>query len=271
MGLRGRSERINMNVKEQLAMYRKALAAEEANRSEILAQFDTRIANLQSLISGLSNPAISAQGGSGTEATLKRKGKAPTAIVSTKAAKKTTKKTAKPVKVYTRATAVAKGGKKNPDVPRLEDAMQIVMGGKELSAPEIHAEIRARHWIPASKDPLGYIRYALSANRAIFLRREGVRGRYHLDPKTNPYASGKHKFPIEGYVNPKTKKKAEQVEDLAEVEGVVEPPSMDNVEVVSTAATAVMREDPKSVVDELLRDGGESAFGRQAPIAARTE
>jgi hypothetical protein len=257
-----------MNVKEQLAMYKKALAAEEANRSEVLAQFDTRIANLKSLISGLSNPAIAAQGGldAGVE-TPKRKGKASTAPAPTKAVKKAVKK---PVKTYTRATTVSRG-KKNPDIPRLEDAMQIVMGSKELSAPEIHAEIKARHWIPASKDPLGYIRYALSANGAIFLRREEVRGRYHLDPK-NPYASGKHKVPIEGHVNPKTKKRSKQGEEL-EVESIVEPPSMNSVEVASTSADVVVvrREDPKSVVDELLRDGGESAFGRQAPIAARTE
>lgn len=108
---------------------------------------------------------------------------------------------------------------------RLEDSIQIVMGDREMSAPEIHKEIIERGWLPdSSKDPLNYIRYTLSSNKAIF--KSQSRGRYRLDP-SNPYTQGKHQAPIEGHINPKTTKSKEkpvkplvvaQVETEAEIE-----------------------------------------------------
>jgi hypothetical protein len=274
-----------MRVKEQLAIYTKALSAEEQFRSEVNASIDARVVVINDLIDGTkklhalvngsdseldtedetdSEPEVTSRG----EAPKKKKSKKKAApAASKKASKKTASKKAKPAKVFTKATSVPKVSKKSSGIPRLEDAIQLAMGNKELTAPEIHLELKARHWIPDSKDPLGYIRYALSANPAIFRRREGVRGKYHLD-SANPYSTGKHKVPIEGHVNPKGKKKNKD-------KGSSPTSSKAVVEAHFSASTPVPapevdsdngeREDPSAVVSELLRDAGEKAFGRQAP------
>ena len=81
------------------------------------------------------------------------------------------------------------------------------MGGNELSPQEVFERLESKGWLPEnSKEPLGYIRYTLSSNKAIFKSRK--RGRYHLDP-SNPYATGDHEAPIEGHINPKTTKPKE--------------------------------------------------------------
>ena len=273
-----------MRGKEQLSIYTKALAVEEKFRSEVNASIDARVVVIKGLIEGTkklhalvngseseldtedetdSEPEVSARG----EAPKKKSKKKSTTAPSKKVSKKASKKS-KPAKVFTKATSVPKVSKKNSGIPRLEDAIQIAMGNKELTAPEIHAELKARHWIPDSKDPLGYIRYALSANPAIFRRREGVRGKYHLD-SANPYSSGKHKAPIEGWVNPKGKKaKSKDKSSPTSSKAAVEAPSITPAPVIAAPevdSTNGEREDPSAVVSELLRDAGEKAFGRQAP------
>lgn len=271
-----------MKVKEQLAIYMKALEAEEQFRVEVNAKIDARIATIRDLIDGTkklialgeaseSEVPIDEDDESSSElerdeASGSSKKSKKSATTSKKSASK--KNSKKPPKVFTKATGVPPKGKKSAEIPRprLEDSIQIVMGGKELSAPEIHAELKSRHWIPDSKDPLGYIRYALSANPAIFLRREGVRGKYHLDP-SNPYATGKHKGPIEGHVNPKSKKKGKDSVPAAaepvETTVVTQPP--ESSVPTPVAAENGQQEDPANVVADLLKDGGLRAFGRQAP------
>lgn len=86
---------------------------------------------------------------------------------------------------------------------RLEDSIQISMGGREMTAPEVYEKLKEKDWLPDSKDPLNYIRYILSSNKSIF--KSESRGRYHLD-SSNPYAVGNVEAPIEGYVNPKSTK-----------------------------------------------------------------
>lgn len=265
-----------MKVKEQLAIYTKAIEAEEQFRVEVNARIDSRIATIRDLIDGTkklialgeaSEPEVPIDDDDKSEpehsesSTTKKSKK-----LSTSSKKVTTKKSSKKVRVFTKSSGVPPKGKKGAEVqrPRLEDSIQIVMGGKELSAPEIHTELKNRHWIPDSKDPLGYIRYALSANSAIFLRREGVRGKYHLDPR-NPYATGKHKGPIEGHINPKSKKK-----DQDQSPDSVEPIETTTIRPPSSAPKPILtqdgqREDPANVVADLLKDGGLKAFGRQAP------
>jgi hypothetical protein len=265
-----------MKVKEQLAIYTKALEAEEQFRAEVNAKIDARVATIRDLIDGIkklialgeaSDPEVPIDEEEGdtepVEASGSKKSKKKSGPTSKKPA---AKKTSKKVKVFTKASGVPPKGKKGAEIPRprLEDSIQIVMGNKELSAPEIHAELKNRHWIPDSKDPLGYIRYALSANPAIFLRREGVRGKYHLDP-TNPYATGKHKGPIEGHVNPKSKKKGKEDASVS-----VEPAETVITQPPTSAPIPVLiqnggQEDPADVVSDLLKDGGLRAFGRQAP------
>ena len=65
---------------------------------------------------------------------------------------------------------------------------------------EAYKILKAKGWLPTSKDPLGYIRFTLSSEENIFTRVEGQRGVYELDP-TNPYYNGK--FPAR---NPKSSK-----------------------------------------------------------------
>jgi len=269
-----------MKVKEQLATYLKAIEAEEQFRVDVNAKIDARVATIRDLIDGIKKLITLGESSESEVPTDEEESEAEPveASVSSKKAKKksiqsskkpvTTKKSSKkPPKVFTKASGVPPKAKKGVEVPRprLEDSIQIVMGGKELSAPEIHVELKSRHWIPDSKDPLGYIRYALSANPAIFLRRDGVRGKYHLDP-VNPYATGKHKGPIEGHVNPKSKKKAK---DDASVEGgpveatiTTQPPVSAPTPIVALEGN---QEDPADVVRDLLMDSGMKAFGRQAP------
>lgn len=74
--------------------------------------------------------------------------------------------------------------------PRLIDALQMVIRNKKMGAKEAHALLKARNWLPKSKDPLGYIRFTLSDEKDIFHRVEGDRGIYELEP-SNPYYSGK--------------------------------------------------------------------------------
>ncbi len=264
-----------MKVKEQLAIYTKALEAEEQYRVEVNAKIDSRVATIRDLIDNLKKLIALGEGAEvpdeedvseleleHSEKKGKKNRKLPTALK-----KSTSKKGAKKAKVFTKTTGAPPKGKKGSEVtrPRLEDSIQIVMGGKELTAPEICAELKSRHWIPNSKDPLGYIRYSLSANSAIFLRRKGVRGKYHLDP-SNPYATGKHKGPIEGHINPKSKKKGKGDSEDTTVEQevvAVAPPPVTNP--VHTSPENGQQEDPSSVVTDLLKDGGLRAFGRQAP------
>jgi hypothetical protein len=265
-----------MKVKEQLALYTKALEAEEQFRVEVNARIDSRVATIRDLIDGTkklialgeaSEPEvlIDEEDDSELEHVEGSSSKKSKKKLITASKKVSSKKPSKKVRVFTKSSGVPPKGKKGAEVvrPRLEDSIQIVMGSKELSAPEIHAELKNRHWIPDSKDPLGYIRYALSANSAIFLRREGVRGKYHLDSR-NPYATGKHKGPIEGHVNPKSKKKgqSEPPDSMETIETVsIQPPSSTKPTVIKDG----QQEDPANVVADLLKDGGMKAFGRQAP------
>lgn len=80
-------------------------------------------------------------------------------------------------------------------VPRIIDALQMVIKNKQIGAKEAHALLKAKSWLPNSKDPLGYIRFTLSDESEIFHRVEGARGVYELDP-SNPHYNGKPKAPI---------------------------------------------------------------------------
>lgn len=252
-----------MKVKEQLAIYMKAIEVEEKFRVEINAKIDARLATIQGLIDGTKKLiALGEAAESELPTDVEEEPEESEPSKKLKPSKSVTKKNSKKTpKVFTKATGVPVKGKKGAEAPRprLADSMQIVMGGRELSATEIHAELKNRHWVPDSKDPLGYIRYALSANPSIFLRRESVRGKYHLD-KNNPYTVGKHKGPIEGYANPKSKKNSKE-----------NPIVLDKLGGTSTTKPTTtllvqggQQEDSASVVADLLKDGGLKAFGRQA-------
>lgn len=92
-------------------------------------------------------------------------------------------------------------------VPSLKEALQIVTRNKQITPMEAYKILKAKGWLPTSKDPLGYIRFTLSDEKNIFMRVEGQRGVYELDP-TNPYYNGK--FPTR---NPKVSKSSHAEND----------------------------------------------------------
>lgn len=147
--------------------------------------------------------------------------------------------------------------------PRLIDSIQQVMGTKTMTAIEIHGELKMRHWLPNSDDPLGYIRYTLSANKEIFLRVEGQRGHYHLDgakpaakltvvkaapkaPKSEPSVQ------VEAPKVEAPKVEAPKVEVLKVEAPKVVPPAPPSVKAESKPAD----EDPSSVADDILTRAG---------------
>ena len=93
--------------------------------------------------------------------------------------------------------------------PRIIDAIQIVMRNKDMKAQQIHELLKAKGWLPNSRDPMGYIRFTLSSEGEIFQRKDGERGVYHLDP-TNPYYTGK--FPNAKVTQKPTKPTLEEPE-----------------------------------------------------------
>lgn len=156
-----------------------------------------------------------------------------------KAKKKKKHKKAQPP---TKAVRVVTG-----KAPRLIDAIQMVMRNKHMKANQVHDLLKARNWLPNSKDPLGYIRFTLSSEGDIFQRTEGERGVYHLD-EANPYYSGK----ATPSTSKPTRKKsgAAQVEESSPASSRVvvasEPDeSEDQVEVLS-------HEESLGLVDELI-------------------
>lgn len=84
----------------------------------------------------------------------------------------------------------AKRDNSRRNIPSLIEAIQMVVGRKTMNAEEVHTALKAKGWLPASSDPLGYIRYTLSKNKDIFLRVEGRRGHYFLD-QNNPILASK--------------------------------------------------------------------------------
>ena len=203
---------------------------------------------------------------------------APKAKSTPKAKSKPKAKAKKKAKSAPKAKASpkVKGGRKSASksVPRLIEAIQIVMGKSTATGAEIHAELKRRHWLPNSDDPLGYIRYTLSANKNLFLRVEGDRGHYYLDP-SNPYASGKktHDEPKEESV-PAPKAAVVAPEPVvAEVpkaepkkaEPKVEAPKVEAKKAEPKKAAPVVvdpldPESPEAIVDSILSSHGVGSF-----------
>ena len=146
---------------------------------------------------------------------------------------------------------------------RLEDSIQIVMGNQEMSAPIIHEKIKAKDWLPDSKDPLSYIRYTLSSNKAIFKCKS--RGWYHLDP-SNPYTVGEHEVPIEGHVNPKTTKVTKAKPSAATIKPVVVPPKVEPPKIETK-----VEEPPEVVEPPEVEVASEDPIEDTKPVSAPPE
>jgi hypothetical protein len=156
----------------------KLLAVEIESQRKILALSNQRIQAIKKLLVGVEDLYQDVEG-SGT----------PT--VSAKSSKGENKPKNRKLSPSIKPVRVPKG-----QIPRLIDALQMVIQNKKLKAEEVHSYLKTKGWLPKSKDPLGYIRYTLSEKHDIFLRVEGERGLYYLDP-SNPYhnSRSKHKAP----------------------------------------------------------------------------
>jgi hypothetical protein len=175
----------------------KLLAVEIEYQKKILALSNQRIQAIKKLLDGVDelhldkgsdvpdvpDEEAQATGGAPTKAPKEKKGKH--------------KKSTSPIKLVRSPTG---------QVPRLIDALQIVIRNKQVKAIDAYNQLKAKGWLPKSKDPLGYIRFTLSDEKDTFLRVDGQRGVYHLDP-ANPYYSGKsgqakHPKAVEGVDDP---------------------------------------------------------------------
>ena len=62
---------------------------------------------------------------------------------------------------------------------RIEEVISLVLGEREMTAPEILVELRKRHGrVLNVHDALGMIRYLLASRRQLFERVEGKVGHY---------------------------------------------------------------------------------------------
>jgi hypothetical protein len=184
------------------------LAIEIEFQRKVLALSNKRISEIKKSIASIDELHIDVDGDTsiatllGTEATTTISTKSHTAhAVSTSTKKKKKHKKAAPP---TRPIKIASG-----KPPRIIDAIQIVMRNKDMKAQQIYELLKAKGWLPNSRDPMGYIRFTLSSEGEIFQRKDGERGVYHLDP-TNPYYTGK--FPAKG-----TPKSTKSVSDEPEL------------------------------------------------------
>lgn len=178
-------------------------------------------------------------------------------------------------KAGAKSTSTHKGAKSGR---RLIDDMQTVMqstiGQKSvMDANQVFAELKKHRWLPNSNDPLGYVRYTLSANESIFHRAEGQRGKYFLGsttakksapkPAPAPVATAPEttEETIEPTVaaapapapTPAAAPKAAPVVAVA-VAAPVAPPKV--VAKPAPAPVVEEEEDPSKVADDILKDVG---------------
>jgi hypothetical protein len=181
---------------------------------------------------------------------------------------KTTASAAKPKKVQAKPGPKAASPAKKSGKPRLIDAIQGVIGSGTMNAIDVHGELKKRHWLPSSDDPLGYIRYTLSANKDIFLRIEGQRGYYHLSKSKASKANGvaKPKVPAAAKSSPamaaavppapESSKKVVAAPVAPKVVAAPPPPPAPVPAPVAVSQPAGEDEDPAAVADEILKGAG---------------
>jgi hypothetical protein len=173
----------------------------------------------------------------------------------------------KPKKVQAKPGPKAATPKKSGK-PRLIDAIQAVIGSGTMNAIDVHGELKKRHWLPSSDDPLGYIRYTLSANKDIFLRIEGQRGYYHLGKGKAAKANGvaKPKAPAAAKSTPAVAAAVPPAPESSKTV-VAAPPAAPKVVAappppapvpapVAVSKPAGEDEDPAAVADEILKGAG---------------
>jgi len=207
------------------------LALEVEAQKKMLALSNQRIQTLKKLVTDLDlmyvNP-VSDEVVSGLTSLLGGSSEStPTAKKKKGKKKKKALPPAKPIKLV--------AGK----VPRLIDALQMVIRSKSIGAKEAYKLLKARKWLPNSKDPLSYIRFTLSDESEIFHRVEDSRGLYQLDP-SNPY-----------YILGKGKKSEAEVDfPKSSLRAVSTPPTPSMSE--SEPPPAITDDESHQVVDAIL-------------------
>jgi hypothetical protein len=258
----------------------------DTERNKTLDDFFARFTRLERLV----------QGGQVTTKPAAPKAKAsaaPKKVAAKTSAKKTAKKVvAAPKKVAQAAkkpgpkpkvvaskktTAVkAKAASTGKKPPRLIDAIQTVIGSATMNAIQVHGELKKRHWLPNSDDPLGYIRYTLSKEKDIFHRIEGQRGFYHLGkgkaanggakakpaPKAAP-AAAKSAPAVAAAPPPAPESKTQVVAPEPPKVVAAAPPPPPPAPVQSKPAGE--DEDPSAVADEILKGAGIDTTGIGLP------
>lgn len=219
------------------------LAVEIEYQRKLLALSNQRIQALKKLLTDVDALHVDVEGDAVLLAVARSTERSPSAPTPAASTKKTEKKK-KNKKKATPPTKPVKlvAGK----APRLIDALQMVIRNRQMRPKEAHAALQAKGWLPkTSKDPLGYIRFTLSDEKKIFMRVDGQRGLYELDP-SNPYYSGKFS------IQPKPSKKStpDEVED---------PPKSSPVKSSPKAAAAPSppregSEPPPAITDEDSRN-----------------
>ncbi len=118
-------------------------------------------------------------------AALEAKKAAKAAKTAGSKVKKAAAKTAKTAKAGAKVTKVSNPRKAGQQAvasgkrPPIRDAMQTVMGSRQMNAADIFTELKAKGWLPNSSNPLPYIAYLLSSAKDRFERvKEAGRGVY---------------------------------------------------------------------------------------------
>lgn len=211
------------------------LAVEIEYQKKILALSNQRIQAIKMLLADVDALHVDVEGDAVLLAVAQPSTpKPPTSTKKTEKAEKKKKKSkpnppTKPAKVL--------AGK----APRLIDALQMVIRNRQMRPKEAYAALQAKGWLPkTSKDPLGYIRFTLSDEKDTFIRVEGQRGLYELDP-SNPYYSGKPKRAI-----------PDEVEDPPESHPSPEASATPSPSRGSEFPPAITDEDSRNTVTEIL-------------------
>lgn len=222
------------------------LAVEIEYQKKLLALSNQRIQALKKLLADVDALHVDVEGDAVLLAVAQPPTQKPTTSIK-KTDKAEKKKKSKPNPPTKPAKLVA--GK----VPRLIDALQMVIRNGQMRPMEVLEALRAKGWLPKkSKDPLGYIRFTLSDRKDIFIRVEGQRGLYELDPD-NPYYSGR----FSAQSKSSRRSTPDEVEDPPESSTVRSTPKASVApfplrEGEAELPPAITDEDSRNTVDEIL-------------------
>lgn len=238
----------------------------DTERNKTLDDFFARFTRLERLVQsgqGVTKPAAkkAAVVAAPKKVSSKKKKVAAAPKKTAQAAKKPGPKP-KVVAKKTAAVVKAKAPSTGKKPPRLIDAIQTVIASNTMNAVQVYGELKKRHWLPNSDDPLGYIRYTLSKEKDIFHRIDGQRGFYHLGKgkatKAKPTqkaapAAAKSTPAVAAAAPPAPESKTVVAPEPPKVVAAAPPPPPP---APAQSKPAGEDEDPSAVADEILKGAG---------------